>query len=471
VKKKAIKGLNRFKITINLILVTGICMFSVFIFPKISHAEFLQTFLYRCGGKGFIAGDEVTLAKFDVIIGLNRFRYDNINGNTWAAIKAINPNIELYLYQLGKSAEYDDDSKLALSLNNIARYDRDRGHSMGNLNTDNSDLYLLDASSNRITNNSYPNGYFMDFGSSRFQNYWLEATITDIVRQDWKADGIYLDVTSAIQAKASSTPVKYNTAVKWSVAMNNFCSAITVGLHAVNQKAIFNRGQTRYTDGYNAWVALDSETHPPDGVLEEGAFVVNWGPSDAQFYPENDWKRQIDLMAQIHNSKLLYQSHSDLDEGDSGIDQDGNSVTFWDVLWYAMGSFHIGKNTVDNNSYFGFTESYNKQSWYDEYDYINLGRAMDNYKVTNYGGKNIYWREFEKGYVFVNPTKREVSSIALPKTCKQLNHSNFKNNPDTLPNINTISLKAYRAAILLKKTIDSIEDSQLQPPQGLTISN
>ena len=80
-----------YKIKMRCILIVWICMFSFFAFPKVSCAKFFQTFLYRCGGAVFNAGDEVIMAKFDLIIGLERFRYDNIHGNTWAAIKEINP--------------------------------------------------------------------------------------------------------------------------------------------------------------------------------------------------------------------------------------------------------------------------------------------------------------------------------------------------------------------------------------------
>ena len=413
--------------------------------------KFIRTFLCRVGGSELSAGDEVLMAKFELVI-VGRHQYNKINGNTWGAIKAINPNTEIYLYQASRPNDNQDNASL-VDLRGLGRWNISRGHSMGNLNINNSDLFLLDSKSNRIYTPAYPFSWIADFGSKDYQNYWLEGTIHDLVSQPWTADGVFVDVCVSIMTNTSSTPVKYNTASKWSLAMNNYCNNITAGLHNENQKVLTNRGSSRHIDGYNAWIALDASSTPPDAVLEEGAFAALWGSGDVLFYSEDHWKKQVDLMAQIHNSKLVYQSHSNLDEGESGTDNYGEPVDFWDILWYAMCSYHIGKNTVDNNSYFGFSESYNKVIWYDEFDYIDLGKATGSYQVTNYAGSNIYWRKFEKGYVYINPTKNYASNISLPETCKWLNHNNFKNNPATIPDVNTINLDAHRGTILLNSIV------------------
>ncbi|MCK4628590.1 MAG: hypothetical protein KAT56_06275, partial [Sedimentisphaerales bacterium] len=75
---------------------------------------------------------------------------------------------------------------------------------------------------------------------------------------------------------------------------------------------------------------------------------------------------------------------------------------------------------------------------------------IDTFKVTNVGGNNIYYREFKKGYVYVNPTRNNVLNIPLPKTCKQLTHTNFKNDPTAISNTTTINLVSHRGTFLLK---------------------
>ena len=141
----------------------------------------------------------------------------------------------------------------------------------------------------------------------------------------------------------------------------------------------------------------------------------------------------------------------------SGIDNFGKPFTFWDSLWYCIGSYILGKNDIKENSYFSFikgTSTYsNVNIYYDEYQKIELGKAVSNYKVTKYSETNIYWREFEDGYVYVNPTEREVTSITLEEPCKQLTHENLHYDSKGLPEVNIISLKGHRAAILIKSKV------------------
>src|SRR6266849_6820008 len=61
-------------------------------------ARFIPTFtVYYGGGPMLVSADAPLLAKFD-LIDIDRFRYYDMSPNTWAAIKAINPNVQIYLY-------------------------------------------------------------------------------------------------------------------------------------------------------------------------------------------------------------------------------------------------------------------------------------------------------------------------------------------------------------------------------------
>ena len=92
--------------------------------------------------------------------------------------------------------------------------------------------------------------------------------------------------------------------------------------------------------------------------------------------------------------------------------------------------------------------------WYDELDSdkLNLGRAVGPYRIAPTSGHNIYTREFEKGYVFVNPTKADVATIRLPEPCKQFTHDNFQYDPATLADVSAIDLASHRGTMLLKAT-------------------
>src|SRR5712672_2631898 len=253
-------------------------------------SKFIQTFLlYYGGGRTLVASDAAKLAKFD-LLGFDRFRYNQIGPNTWAAIKALNPNMRIYLYVDGPNVYNDQDALPQISINTLARHNVSRGHPMGSLNGDHPELFLLDSGGNRIYSLVYSNpaggrfNYLMDFGSAAYQSYWLTAVKADIVNQPWVADGVFTDdcVAFPSQVGYSATSVKYPTNATWSAAMNSFVSAITPGLRGVGQKLWCNKGETRSVDGAAVWLALDASANPPDVFLEEGAFAVSWGSSAVQ---------------------------------------------------------------------------------------------------------------------------------------------------------------------------------------------
>ena len=68
---------------------------------------------------------------------------------------------------------------------------------------------------------------------------------------------------------------------------------------------------------------------------------------------------------------------------------------------------------------------YNQIWWYDEYDHMDLGKAVGPYTVATIGGVNIYSREFEKGYVYVNPTPVNAASVTLLQASQQIHATCF----------------------------------------------
>ena len=71
---------------------------------------------------------------------------------------------------------------------------------------------------------------------------------------------------------------------------------------------------------------LEVRSHEVPVVLEDGAFAVGWGAA-VQFFPESDWKRQVDTMAAVRNSKVAMLSHTQLAKGEAGTDNYGKPVT------------------------------------------------------------------------------------------------------------------------------------------------
>ena len=177
-----------------------------------------------------------------------------------------------------------------------------------------------------------------------------------------------------------------------------------------------------------------------------------FGSWDVQFYGEPQWKRQVDTIGAIRNSRVAVMSDTKLAEGETGTDNWGKPVNYWQTLWYSLGSFLLSKNDDLGNAYFMFNggSGYDRIWWYDEYDNIDLGKAIGPYRVTTIASVNVYWREFERGYVYVNPTPNDVASVTLPQASRQLTRDNLISLPDAIPSVNSIALNSHNAAILQK---------------------
>lgn len=92
---------------------------------------------------------------------------------------------------------------------------------------------------------------------------------------------------------------------------------------------------------------------------------------------------------------------------------------------------------------------FSKYHWLNEFDpkYLHLGRAKGNY--IKQGG--LFMREFEDGWVIVNPTRKDFKNIAAPqKNVRVIYHENFKT-PQRVPLVHHFDLSAHRGIILLKK--------------------
>src|SRR5499427_5889644 len=91
--------------------------------------KFIPMFLvYYGGGPALVASDAAKLAKFG-LLDIDRFRYNAISPTTWSAIKAINPNIQIYLYEMGPESQNYMDSTPVISINGLGRHNVSLGQS------------------------------------------------------------------------------------------------------------------------------------------------------------------------------------------------------------------------------------------------------------------------------------------------------------------------------------------------------
>ena len=206
-----------------------------------------------------MADNQDAISKYDLIF-VNRNSWKDIHGDSWRILKSLNPRIQIYLYQLGQEVNDNYDAKPVEYLNNLGRWNIRRPVPGANVNQDHPEFFLKDASGQRLNNPAYPNGWLMDIGLKAYQDYWLQATINDIVKQRWVADGVFLD--NCLTLCQYGKPAKYPTPEAWIAAMHSFINATTAGLHAVGQKTCCNRGYARTKEGYDAFLALDRYRQP-----------------------------------------------------------------------------------------------------------------------------------------------------------------------------------------------------------------
>jgi hypothetical protein len=411
--------------------------------------QFVPVFTWNYGTT-LPAGQESILAKYS-FADLSRDYYkDSLGQNTWSVLTSLNPAFAVYTYQFSIGTWSNMDTYPAVDLNNISRWNNARGHSMGNLNTQNPGLFLLNSAGGRIQNTGY-SWWLLDVGNPKFWQYWEEAVTADIISQPWKGTGIYIDGPGLeIPSGLSAPPVSYPTDAAWISDAMKYVLALTSSLHAQGQKAWFNLAPTYIPTGQAAWITLDSSANHPDVMMDEAAFVTG-GSYLANFYNEAGLKISIDTMQLVHNSQVAMASSIYASPGATGTDNYGNPVTYWDAFYFALSCFLLGKNTAANNSYFSWHDSNTAIQWFSEFN-INLGAAKGPYQVTPYGTANIYWREYQNGYVYANLSSHNASGIVLGDACRQITHQNVTN-PFSSPVITTLSLPMKRAAILVRSSV------------------
>jgi hypothetical protein len=195
--------------------------------------------------------------------------------------------------------------------------------------------------------------------------------------------------------------------------------------------------------------------------MEEGAFVHPWGTlgrnGNFVFWSEEEWLNQVKTMRKLRHVRALMNVHgpviTDVDDVGRMDARDASGNRAWDVLWYAITSFLQGYDDERQNAYLNFTVwGYSRFYWLDEFDprFLHLGKAIgEMQKVIGTRG-NVYLREFEDGWVAVNPTRQHASGVAVPKgTARILTHDTFKA-PEQSPLVDQFDLPIHRGVILLK---------------------
>lgn len=333
--------------------------------------------------------------------------------------------------------------------------------------------------------------YWLDFGRTDVQEYWVRAVVNDMFEKadfweasgtstipptpnpvdsvavgstrPWLANGLFVDVAALTDELHVGS--KYNP-TQWATAAQSFIANVTTAIRSdyPDQDLYYNAGGSGTTEGAAAWAYLDglSSASRPTGLLEEDGFVVAYSAAQAQFWPADKWLKQVNTLRATSHLNAINESHVDLlPDGPSGKDLSGHDVTYWDAFWYAMTSYLLGKNEEAGNSYFSFFIKSEAAGWLDaryrDENDLDIGKAVGNYSSQTVAATSgstpstatIYKREYEKGWVFVNPYPVNTVAFALPEVGKPIDHLTFQD-PINVVNTNTLSLQANRGLVVLK---------------------
>ena len=436
------------------------------------HQKFIPTFAIKYGGTaGWPALEDG--ARFDVLLmgaGTPLARAErSAPGNTWQALKALNPRLVMLLYEIGPG-EY-----------NAASWGR-VGQGWEWISTEHgpgsADRWTAVGSKSGqcLQGKGYGNERLMIPGNPAWQQYWLD----NVYAKNWGdpgnataiADGIFSDNTSYAMpylrgwyavghADLPDIPRDYYSGDEYNAAlyhgqMKGFFTRAFPWLAAKKVKLALNFGDMdrRPED----WAELDNERNAPFAAMEEGAFVHPWGGKGSfVFRSEEEWLKQIQVMGSLRHVRALMNVHGPVAGDAKGLERmdarDATGNRAWDVLWYAMMSFLQGLNQDRSNAYMNFTVwSYTEFYWLKEFDprYLDLGRARgESVRIDGKQG-HVYAREFDDGWAVVNPTSQPAAGVAVPQgEARIIDHDSLER-PDAGPLVRQLDLPAHRGIVLLK---------------------
>jgi len=248
------------------------------------------------------------------------------------------------------------------------------------------DWFLLDESGNRIQ--SRKDSYYMDPGNEGFRAFWLQRARE--LQETYSWDNIFLDNVEGSRAKIVSnggSPVNYPDDESYQKAVEGFLDYIRQNYFGPRNKPIY--ANIVSVDDERVW---DNYLEYLDGAMME-SFATDW--SDG-YRSRDEWEQQMqqaeDTLAKGKTLILVAQGEQD--------DLQLQNFAFASYLLIANG-----------NAYFRYTHSelYRELWLYENYN-LNPGKPLgDRYK-----DKGGWRRDFENGYVTVNPKSHEAEIAINP---------------------------------------------------------
>jgi hypothetical protein len=320
---------------------------------------------------------------------------------------------------------------------------------------------------------NYPQYMAMDLGNVNWRRYWTEQTWQEMwgsspVVDARGASGLFVDgaqlgayshfpycplsqwdgsrcATSQDYPRPYWTGSGWNDSL-WADHMLQFVGEAVPWYRARGLQMMFNVWtlSQRYVDHLNQVGAL--------GAMEECGFVCgSFPPTPTHWQARLDMLRGAVRFAVLSTNRIRGLPGTGLDKMDAVV---WNGLRGWDVLWFAMGSFLLGYDPQLRNGYFHFTAGwsggdYRDTYWFDEYDprYLHLGAPRGAARQLSSG---VWEREFERGWVWVNPSGSDQAVSVPSGRARILNHDDFKSPQSVVP-VERFNLRAWTAVLALRE--------------------
>lgn len=292
-----------------------------------------------------------------------------------APIVSVYQNLLQYNLRVGYDPEHVYSNENMFAHNSSSPYENHR------IRSSDDSAWLMDRRD--LVNDSDPNA------RNHWVNYLTEVTLNWINAYE-TLDGVFIDM-----ANNKINPNNFEflpdnfSQDEWTQATQDAIRYIKAKLQ--DKKVFFNG--VGFKD--NEELSLE---FADGGLWETWAFR---GEQGGRYVGENEWKRTLDLVERNKHDKMMALSAKK-----PGLTSDIKSRVFLLSSYLLMTNGNVILSMVDYDINPG-----GSMMWYPEYE-IDLGNALGDYTVDN----GLYRREFEKGFILVNPSEENSYSYILNGT-------------------------------------------------------
>lgn len=301
-------------------------------------------------------------------------------------IKSLNPNLKMLAYG----------SSINAANAGLRAWRKPQKHS---------DWFLKNEAGEWVTDWEYHGSLHLDPGNAEWQEFMAKAYADIIARYGY--DGVFVDIvgttTHYINHKQTSKAVnpktgKAYTDAEWKAAMLSLLR--TVRRHIGDKLMVINgsQGKNYFGTGYADFLEI------ADGMNNEG--FTNWmqDPTKPDFAPEDDWKADVDALADCARRGKLMIATANVKKRESTEPAEAYDARYR----YITASFLLGMGERHYLCFYakvpGKPECYLPgEEVLPAFCAVSLGQPLGAYQ-RNAG---VYQREFERGKVLVNPVGRE----------------------------------------------------------------